>query len=138
MTTDADKSGYLVTEKLVKRFDEAVAVDEVSLSISQGEIFALLGSSGCGKSTLLRIMTGELQPSSGSVALLGGLRVGLLDVAGRPLPGFGVEECDPVLINATGVVVSWRGNADLSALRGRDVSLEFWSNRTKLYSFRFE
>lgn len=69
---------------------------------------------------------------------LGGLRVGLLDAAGRPLPGFGVEECDPVSINATGVVVSWRGNADLSTLRGRDVSLEFRSNRTKLYSFRFE
>jgi putrescine transport system ATP-binding protein len=43
------KEGYLVTDKLVKRFDEATAVDEVSLSIGQGEIFALLGSSGCGK-----------------------------------------------------------------------------------------
>ena len=69
---------------------------------------------------------------------LGSLRVGLLDAAGRPLPGFGAEECEPVWINATGAVVSWRGKTDLSALQGRDVSLEFQSNRTKLYSVRFE
>ena len=36
-----DKKDYLVTQKLIKRFDEAVAVDEVSLSIGKGEIFAL-------------------------------------------------------------------------------------------------
>ena len=52
MAMQADKVGYLVTEKLVKRFDEALAVDEVSLSIGQGEIFALLGSSGCGLSLI--------------------------------------------------------------------------------------
>ena len=77
----ADKSageGYLVTEKLVKRFDDALAVNEVSLSIGKGEIFALLGSSGCGKSTLLRMLAGFEQPSSGRI-LLGGQ-----DVAGLP------------------------------------------------------
>lgn len=70
--------GYLVTEKLVKRFDDAVAVDEVSLSIDKGEIFALLGSSGCGKSTLLRMLAGFETPTSGRI-LLGGQ-----DVAGMP------------------------------------------------------
>lgn len=68
----ADVSGlnnYLVTEKLVKRFDEAVAVDEVSLSIAKGEIFALLGSSGCGKSTLLRMLAGFEMPTSGRILL---------------------------------------------------------------------
>ena len=48
MASSDGKSGYLVTENLVKRFDEALAVDEVSLSIGKGEIFALLGSSGYG------------------------------------------------------------------------------------------
>ena len=38
--------GYLRTEQLVKRFDDVLAVDAVSLSIDKGEIFALLGSSG--------------------------------------------------------------------------------------------
>ena len=48
MSEVANTADYLVTQKLVKRFDEAVAVDDVSLSIAKGEIFALLGSSGCG------------------------------------------------------------------------------------------
>ncbi|MDZ7937267.1 MAG: polyamine ABC transporter ATP-binding protein [Rhodoferax sp.] len=71
MTVNSANAGYLVTEKLVKRFDEATAVDDVSLSIAQGEIFALLGSSGCGKSTLLRMLAGFEAPTAGRI-LLGG------------------------------------------------------------------
>jgi putrescine transport system ATP-binding protein len=71
MATGGSKDNYLVTEKLVKRFDEALAVDEVDLSIARGEIFALLGSSGCGKSTLLRMLAGFEKPTSGRI-LLGG------------------------------------------------------------------
>ena len=78
MAAAGTQEGYLVTEKLVKRFDEAVAVDEVSLSIGKGEIFALLGSSGCGKSTLLRMLAGFETPTKGRI-LLGGQ-----DVAGMP------------------------------------------------------
>ena len=78
MAEAVTREGYLVTEKLVKRFDDAVAVDEVSLSIGKGEIFALLGSSGCGKSTLLRMLAGFEKPTSGRI-LLGGQ-----DVAGMP------------------------------------------------------
>jgi len=75
---------YLETQKLVKRFDEAVAVDEVSLSIGKGEIFALLGSSGCGKSTLLRMLAGFETPTSGKI-LLGGQDVGGLPPYERPI-----------------------------------------------------
>jgi putrescine transport system ATP-binding protein len=71
MTDKGMEQGYLVTEQLVKRFDEALAVDDVSLSIAKGEIFALLGSSGCGKSTLLRMLAGFEQPTAGRI-LLGG------------------------------------------------------------------
>jgi len=71
MADVASKDNYLVTEKLIKRFDEAVAVDEVNLSIKQGEIFALLGSSGCGKSTLLRMLAGFETPTSGRILLSG-------------------------------------------------------------------
>lgn len=84
MADKNEKAGYLVTERLVKRFDEALAVDEVSLSVGKGEIFALLGSSGCGKSTLLRMLAGFEKPSSGRI-LLGGQDVASLPPYDRPI-----------------------------------------------------
>jgi putrescine transport system ATP-binding protein len=53
------------------------AVDDVSLNIQQGEIFALIGSSGCGKSTLLRMLAGFDVPTSGQIMLAGKDIVGL-------------------------------------------------------------
>lgn len=84
MSVSGDKPGYLVTESLIKRFDEVTAVNEVSLSIAQGEIFALLGSSGCGKSTLLRMLAGFESPTSGRI-LLGGKDVANMPAYERPI-----------------------------------------------------
>ena len=67
-----DKLGaenYLRIESVRKEFDGFVAVDDVSLSIRKGEIFALLGASGCGKSTLLRCLGGFEKPTRGRVVL---------------------------------------------------------------------
>ena len=69
-----DKLGaenYLRIESVRKEFDGFVAVDDVSLSIRKGEIFALLGASGCGKSTLLRVLGGFETPTKGKVILDG-------------------------------------------------------------------
>ncbi len=63
--------GYLEIEGLSKRFDDVMAVDNVSLEIAKGEIFALLGSSGCGKSTLLRLLAGFETPTAGAIYLGG-------------------------------------------------------------------
>ena len=63
--------GYLRIETVRKEFDGFVAVDDVSLSIRQGEIFALLGASGCGKSTLLRCLAGFEKPTRGRIVLDG-------------------------------------------------------------------
>ncbi len=84
MAENDGKAGYLVTEKLVKRFEDAVAVDDVSLSVNRGEIFALLGSSGCGKSTLLRMLAGFEKPTAGRI-LLGGEDVASLQPYERPI-----------------------------------------------------
>ncbi|MDD5335053.1 MAG: polyamine ABC transporter ATP-binding protein [Rhodoferax sp.] len=68
---------FLQIKRIVKQFDEVFAVDDVSLDIQQGEIFALLGSSGCGKSTLLRMLAGFEVPTSGQIMLAGKDIVGL-------------------------------------------------------------
>jgi len=70
-TGRGEGSQFLKIDRLSKHFDEVAAVDNVSLDIKKGEIFALLGSSGCGKSTLLRMLAGFEMPSSGNMYLDG-------------------------------------------------------------------
>jgi len=56
---------------ITKRFGPVVAVDNVSLTIEEGEFFALLGPSGCGKTTLLRMLAGFELPTSGKILIDG-------------------------------------------------------------------
>jgi spermidine/putrescine transport system ATP-binding protein len=58
-------------ENVTKRFGEFVAVDDVDLTIEQGEFFSLLGPSGCGKTTTLRMLAGFEVPSEGRILLEG-------------------------------------------------------------------
>ena len=61
-----------------KRFGATAAVEDVSLNIEQGELFALLGPSGCGKTTLLRMIAGLETPDSGCILIDG------VDITARP------------------------------------------------------
>jgi spermidine/putrescine transport system ATP-binding protein len=65
-------------DRVTKRFDDVVAVDDLSLEIPSGSFFAMLGPSGCGKTTTLRMIGGFEQPSEGTVYLGDG------DVTGLP------------------------------------------------------
>ena len=58
-------------ENVTKRYGKVLAVDGVSLSIEEGEFFALLGPSGCGKTTLLRMLAGFETPSEGRILIDG-------------------------------------------------------------------
>jgi len=56
---------------VTKRYNEIVAVNNMNLTIPVGEIFALLGPNGSGKSTTLKMLLGLLQPTAGSINVLG-------------------------------------------------------------------
>src|SRR5881394_1681920 len=56
-------------ERVSKRFGATIALDEVSLSVNSGEIFALVGENGAGKSTLMKILSGAHQPDAGEIWL---------------------------------------------------------------------
>ena len=61
----------LETHALVKNFGGLLVTDHVSLKLEQGARHALIGPNGAGKTTLINLLTGVLQPSSGSVLLNG-------------------------------------------------------------------
>jgi len=61
----------MTLEGVTKRFGGVLAADEVSLTVAEGEFFALLGPSGCGKTTLLRLLAGFEQPDAGRILIDG-------------------------------------------------------------------
>jgi spermidine/putrescine transport system ATP-binding protein len=71
-TTDAEGGAASVElHGVTKRFDQFVAVDDLSLEFGRGEFFTLLGPSGCGKTTTLRMIAGFERPSEGEVRIEG-------------------------------------------------------------------
>ncbi len=76
----------LSLNELSKRFDQTLAVAEVSLEVERGEFFGLLGPSGCGKTTTLRMIAGLEKPDTGTIEFDG------IDITDRPAErrGFGM------------------------------------------------
>lgn len=59
------------TDKLSKTFGKTTALDNVSLSVPQGAIYALVGSNGAGKTTLIKTLMNIIRPTSGTAQVLG-------------------------------------------------------------------
>jgi ABC-2 type transport system ATP-binding protein len=72
-------SRMIETEALTKKYDDLVAVDDLSLHVESGEIFVFLGPNGAGKTTTIKILTGLLQPTSGKASIAG------IDVVESPI-----------------------------------------------------
>jgi ABC-2 type transport system ATP-binding protein len=71
-TTDSEPANYAIcADGLTKRYGEVCAVDNVSLRVGHGEIYAFLGLNGAGKTTTIRMLLGMIQPSAGVAFLLG-------------------------------------------------------------------
>jgi putrescine transport system ATP-binding protein len=68
---DPQATPQIVIDAVSKTYGATTAVDDVSLSIYKGEMFALVGASGCGKTTLLRMLAGFAEPSRGRISIDG-------------------------------------------------------------------
>jgi ABC-2 type transport system ATP-binding protein len=76
-----NEAEYMIVEvhDLVKRFGDNTAVDHVSFSVAEGEVFGLLGPNGAGKSTIIKILTTLLLPTEGRASVVG------FDVTRQPM-----------------------------------------------------
>jgi len=70
-------------QRITMRFGKVLAVDEVDLTIADGEYVTILGPSGCGKTTLIRVIAGILEPTQGEVY-----------IGGKSMKGVPIEERD--------------------------------------------
>jgi len=73
-----DQESLIDVVKLTKTFEEITAVNEISFSLNQGEIFGFLGPNGAGKTTTINILTELSRPDSGTIRVAG------LDCTGNP------------------------------------------------------
>ncbi|MCX8021363.1 MAG: ATP-binding cassette domain-containing protein [Syntrophorhabdaceae bacterium] len=67
-TPDED---IISVDNLTKRFDDFIAIDQITFKVKRGEIFAFLGPNGAGKSTTIKILTTLLRPTEGTITIDG-------------------------------------------------------------------
>lgn len=102
----------IVVTNLVKRFGTTVAVDHISFTVKEGEIFGFLGPNGAGKTTTTRMLTGVIPPNEGTALVLG------YDIRRNPVlakQGFGVV---PETSNAYTDLTAWQNVMLMGELYG--------------------
>ena len=70
-TTDSSRPPVVILQSLVKFFGRFAALRDISDNFAPGRLYVVVGDNGAGKSTLLRVVAGLMEPSQGSVTLLG-------------------------------------------------------------------
>ncbi len=65
-----ENNSFLHLENIYKQYGDKVILDDIDLSVSQGEFLTVVGPSGCGKSTMLRLILGQELPTSGMLNFL--------------------------------------------------------------------
>jgi len=65
------ETAAIQTHGLTRRFGALTAVEDVTLSVAPGQFFGFLGPNGAGKSTTIKMLTGLLEPSAGTIEILG-------------------------------------------------------------------
>lgn len=68
---EAIQTDVIAAEHIAKQYGPVTALRDVSIHLQKGEVLGLLGDNGAGKSTLIKILTGFIQPSSGTIAVNG-------------------------------------------------------------------
>jgi ABC-2 type transport system ATP-binding protein len=105
-------SDAIDVKNLTKRFGPTIAVDQISFSVREGEIFGFLGPNGAGKTTTTRMLTGVIPPQSGTAVILG------YDIQRDPVrakQGFGVV---PETSNAYTDLSAWQNLMLMGELYG--------------------
>lgn len=87
----------LIVQDLTKIYGQQIAVNNISLTVNEGEIVGFLGPNGAGKSTTLKIATGYLPPTSGQV-IVGGFDVGANPMAVKKITGY-LPEHNPLYLD---------------------------------------
>jgi len=82
----------IVAKSLTRRFERAEALHELNLAIESGEMFALIGPDGAGKTTFFRIVTGLLQPTSGTLTMEGHGSIGFVPQRFSLYPDLSIDE----------------------------------------------
>ncbi len=87
--------------------------------------------------TKLLTFTGRRLSINYATSAAGSVRVEIQDEAGKPLPGFSLNDCPQHYGDSVNQIVTWNGGSDVSALEGKPVRLRFVMKDADFYSFRF-
>ncbi|PSP72377.1 ABC transporter ATP-binding protein [Halobacteriales archaeon QS_3_64_16] len=93
-TTPGADAGVLTLDGVGKSYGAETALSELSLSVAEGEILALLGPSGCGKTTTLRLLAGLESPDTGQLRLHGEEIASAEASESRPPEAFGLSDLE--------------------------------------------